>query len=108
MAALRLRGLSLIHILLLDDIHAFIRRYVVLTDDQLTAISLWVAHTYAIDAATQTPYLNVNSAVLQCGKSRLLEVLEMIAHDAHVWIRPSEAVVYRLSLIHISSRTATR
>jgi len=80
---------------LLDDIHAFIRRYVVLTDDQLTAISLWVAHTYAIDAATQTPYLNVNSAVLQCGKSRLLEVLEMIAHDAHVWIRPSEAVVYR-------------
>ena len=60
----------------LDDVTRYIRRYVVLSDPQVRACTLWVAHCHAFAAAEATPYLNITSAVKQCGKTRLLEVLE--------------------------------
>lgn len=63
----------------LDSLVAFIRRYVVLSDDALTAIVAWVAHTYVFDAAECTPYLAVSSATKRAGKTRLFEVLEQLA-----------------------------
>jgi hypothetical protein len=80
---------------LLEDIVAFLRRFVVLTDGQLLAIALWLLHTYAFDAADNTPYLNIHSVLMQCGKSRLLAILKLLAHNADTMITPSEAVVYR-------------
>jgi hypothetical protein len=80
---------------LLDNIRAFIARFVVLTPEQLDAIALWILHTYAFDAADTTPYLGIHSAVMQCGKSRLLAILKLLAHNADVMVTPSEAVVYR-------------
>ena len=59
----------------LDDVTRYIRRYVVLSDTQAVACTLWVAHCHAFAAAEATPYLNVTSAVKQSGKTRLLEVL---------------------------------
>ncbi|MDA2953622.1 MAG: topoisomerase, partial [Actinomycetota bacterium] len=61
---------------LLQTVKRYLRRYVVLSDPQATACTLWVAHAHAFAAAEATPYLNVTSAVKQCGKTRLLEVLE--------------------------------
>jgi hypothetical protein len=65
---------------LLDDIAAFVRRYVVLTPDQASATALWVVHSYAIDAADCTPYLHVTSPEKKSGKTRLLEVLDLLAN----------------------------
>lgn len=62
----------------LDDTEAFIRRYVVLNDDQATAVALWAGHTHAVSAADCTPYLHINSPTKRTGKTRLLEVLEAI------------------------------
>ena len=62
----------------LDAVRDFIARFVVATDHQLDAVVLWVAHTHAIDAAETTPYLAVRSAEKRSGKSRLLEVLELL------------------------------
>src|SRR5690349_18410045 len=45
----------------LHDVRAFLCRYVVLADDEGTAIALWVAHTHAIEAADCTPYLQITS-----------------------------------------------
>jgi Protein of unknown function (DUF3631) len=63
---------------MLDELEWFLRRYVVVTDAQATAITLWVVHAHALEATDTTPYLHVTSAESECGKSRLLEVLELV------------------------------
>lgn len=80
---------------ILHDLMVIIRRYVVLSEDQLVAIALWVAHTHAIAAAECTPYLQVTSATKRAGKTRLLEVLEPLV--ARPWLtgRTSAAVLVR-------------
>jgi hypothetical protein len=80
---------------LLGEIEAIVSRYVMISADALTAIVLWIAHTYALDAFDVTPYLNVTSPAKRCGKSRLLEVLEGLTRAAWLVIRPSEAVLFR-------------
>jgi hypothetical protein len=47
-------------------------------------VTVWIAHTHAISAATVTPYLNINSATKQAGKTRLLEVCELLV--AKPWL----------------------
>jgi hypothetical protein len=63
---------------ILDSAMSFIRRFVCLSEAQARAVALWVAHTHAFDAADCTPYLAVNSAEKQSGKTRLLEVLRLL------------------------------
>ena len=79
----------------LDDVARYIRRYVVLSDSQATACTLWVAHCHAFAAAEATPYLNVTSAVKQSGKTRLLEVLEPLVPSPWLTGRVSAAVLTR-------------
>jgi hypothetical protein len=80
---------------LLSDISWFLRRYVVLTDHQQHALALWVAHTYAIDAADCTPYILIESAEKRSGKTLLLEVLSLLV--ARPWFtgRVTTAVLVR-------------
>ncbi|ACZ62387.1 MULTISPECIES: DUF3631 domain-containing protein [Dehalococcoides] len=80
---------------LLDDISIFIRRYVVLSSDQLVAVTLWVVHTYLIDHADTTPYLNIHSAEKRSGKTRLLEVLEVLVASPWLTGRVTSAVLAR-------------
>lgn len=87
----RLRGRFL-----LRDIRQFIARYLVLTPAQLDVLALWVVHTHAIDAADFTPYLHVQSPVKRSGKSRLLEVLELLVARPSVTGRITAAALARL------------
>jgi hypothetical protein len=59
---------------ILDEIAAFIRRFVILSDFEILVISLWIPHTWALEAADTTPYLAITSAVMRSGKTRLLEI----------------------------------
>ena len=63
---------------LLETVMASIGRYVVLTDCQLYAVTLWVCHSHAFAAAETTPYMSIRSAEKRSGKSRLLEVIELL------------------------------
>lgn len=75
---------------------AFLRRYVVFrSEHQAIALALWVAHTHAADAADVTPYLAVTSPEKRSGKTRLLDVLELLVARAWRAVAPSEPVVYR-------------
>lgn len=80
---------------LVAEVAQFIRRYVVLTDAQLLVIALWVIHTYGIEHVWQTPYLAITSPDSECGKSRLMEVLEMTTARGWLVEMPSDAVLYR-------------
>ncbi len=80
----------------LDGIAALLTRYVAFANDaQVTAATLWVAMTHLFEMFETTPYLAVTSPEKRCGKTRLLDVLELVV--AHPWrvIQPSDAVVFR-------------
>lgn len=67
----------------LDQVRELIARYVVLPSDAaLDAVSLWVAHTWLVEELDSTPRLAVVAAEAWSGKSRLLEVLELLCRDA--------------------------
>jgi Protein of unknown function (DUF3631) len=79
----------------LDDVVDFVRRFVVLSDAQADAIGLWSAHTHAAQAAEATPYLLVTSAEKRSGKTRLLDVLELVVHEPLPTANISDAALFR-------------
>jgi hypothetical protein len=93
-------GLSGAHVVpdgaeLLRKLAAYVRRYVVLTDEQADLLALWVVHTYALDAADTTPYIEVASAEKRSGKTRLLEVLSTVVARSWFTGRVTSAVLVR-------------
>jgi Protein of unknown function (DUF3631) len=64
--------------------------------EDLDAVALWVLHTWAIEAAETTLYLWVSSPLPACGKSRLLEVLKLLAGNAEVLVIPTAPSIFRL------------
>ena len=80
---------------LLDDTRAFVRGYVVMSDDQAIAVALWEFHTHAFGAADYSPYLAITSPEMRSGKTTLLKLLELLCARPWRVITPSEAVVFR-------------
>jgi len=80
---------------LLEAFVGFVRRFVVLNDAQATAVALWIVHTHAFDAAATTPYLAVTSAEKRSGKTRLLEVLELLVRAPLPTANISDAALFR-------------
>src|SRR5262249_48941560 len=60
---------------LLDDLVAIVKKYVVLPDGAAEASALWVLHTYCIEALDTSPILAITSPQRRCGKTTLLTVL---------------------------------
>jgi hypothetical protein len=82
---------------LLDHIQALLVEYVVFRSEaQRTAATLWVAHTWVLDAFSVTPYLSIRSAERRSGKSRLLEVIVELVPRPEFTSRLSEAAMFRL------------
>ncbi len=63
---------------ILDAVEGFLRRYVVMPTSAFVIATIWIAHVYAFAAFEFTPYLAITSATKRSGKSRLLEVLEVL------------------------------
>jgi hypothetical protein len=79
----------------LHRVEGFIRRFVVLSDDQAAAVALWVVHTHGFDAAVATAYLWISSAEMESGKTRLLEVLRLLVANPWFTGRTSTAALTR-------------
>lgn len=72
------------------------RRFVVWgSEHEAVAVTLWSMHTHAIDAADCTPYLDIGSAVFESGKTRVLEVAELIVRRSWRISEPTEATLFR-------------
>jgi 5S rRNA maturation endonuclease (ribonuclease M5) len=80
---------------LLNQVAAYIRRFVSLSPSQTPVVTLWIAHTHAIDAADATPYLAITSAEKQSGKTRLLEVSELLVRNPWLTGKVTAAVLIR-------------
>jgi hypothetical protein len=64
---------------LLDLIAVEFEQYVVLPLHAMVALTLWVVHTYVIDAGDISPILAVTSPTKRCGKTTLLKLLAWLA-----------------------------
>jgi Protein of unknown function (DUF3631) len=80
--------------LILADVRAFVRRFVALDDVQADAVALWIAHTHLFAAFYCTPYLAITSPEKRSGKTRLLEVLELLVRVAIATANISDAALF--------------
>lgn len=81
---------------LLDDICTFIGRFCVFPDQHcLMAVSLWAACAHMIEYFHSTPRLAVVSPELGSGKTRVLEVLELLVPEPMLSLSASPAAVFR-------------
>jgi hypothetical protein len=80
---------------LLGEISALLRRFVVMSVAQALVVALWTIHTYLFEASDATGYLAVTSPEKRSGKTRLLEVLDLLV--ARPWFtgRTTAAVLPR-------------
>lgn len=63
---------------LLDETAAFLRKHVVLRDECVNSLTLWVGACHALDAFDLMPYLLLTSPVPECGKSTTLFAVECV------------------------------
>jgi len=81
---------------LLDEVHAFLCRYVIFPSGAAAvATTLWAAHTHLVGQFESTPRLALLSPEKQCGKSRTLELLELLCAGAETLSDASPAYLYR-------------
>jgi len=81
---------------MLEKCRAWIQRFVVLDDHEVTILAFWLLHTHAFDAAVVTPYLHVHSPEKGSGKTTLLHVLKALARSPRFSSGMSAAALARV------------
>ncbi|GLW34083.1 DUF3631 domain-containing protein [Actinoplanes regularis] len=83
--------------MVLDQVAAFIARYVAFPSEHaLTAVTLWAAHTHAVGSFYVTPRLVLDSAEPGSGKTRVLELLNLLVRHPEMTISASTAALFRM------------
>lgn len=81
---------------LLDNVQAFLSKFVAFPSKHaLHAVSLWVAHAHLVDAMESTPRLALLSPEPASGKTRTLEVLELLVPKPMHALNGSPAPIFR-------------
>jgi putative DNA primase/helicase len=80
---------------LLNELRAFVSRYVVLPPGAAEILALWVLHTYAYRLRRVTTYVAVVSPEKRCGKTTLLTVLSELANRALLASNVSPPSIFR-------------
>lgn len=81
---------------LLTDIEQFAGRFLALpTEHHLVVLSLWITHTWAVNAFYVTPRLVLSSPEPGSGKTRLLEIMQLLCRDAKLTLSTTTAALYR-------------
>lgn len=91
---------------LLREIQQAISRFMVLEEYQVTAVSLWILHTYFIKKPKEkqlfnfSPILYITSPEPECGKSTLFDILEGLVNNPFVSMGASDASIFRRIELH--------
>lgn len=80
----------------LKDAESFIRRFCAFPDeDSLVAVTLWAALSHAVEHFHTVPRLALLSPEPASGKTRVLEVLDLLVPDAMFCLSASPAAIFR-------------
>jgi hypothetical protein len=81
---------------MLADIEHFAGRFLALpTPHHLVVLCLWITHTWAVKAFYVTPRLVLSSPEPGSGKTRVLEVLQLLCSNAKLTLSATTAALYR-------------
>lgn len=81
---------------ILDDVYAFLRRFVAYpSDHEAIAHVLWVVHTHLMDAWESTPRLAFLSPEPGSGKTRALEITQLLVPKAVEAVNVTPAYLFR-------------
>jgi hypothetical protein len=80
---------------LLADLSDFFTRHVVLPPHGADIIAVWVVHTHCFECARHTPRLHIQSPEKGCGKTTVLDILEMVVCKPLPTANMTAAVVFR-------------
>jgi len=80
----------------LDLIRHILERHLSLTEHQLVAVTLWIAHTFVFTRFSVTPRLIFESPVRGCGKTTALNIIRALAFKTKKTDHVTAAVVFRL------------
>jgi hypothetical protein len=80
---------------LLDEIEEYLRRYMRMSDAEFSVVALYVIVTFGFELFEVLAYLRVMSATKRSGKSRLLDILEMLVRAPLPSGGMSEASLFR-------------
>jgi hypothetical protein len=80
----------------LKRLQEYLARFLIVDDDQMTAITLWIALTYVWEAGDTVPYLIVTSAEKRSGKTRVIECVQSVCNQPVVVTGLTEAVLFRI------------
>lgn len=90
-------GRSVVNAGVLDEVAAFVGRYVVFPSEHcLPVVTLWAAHTWAADTFYVTPRLVLDSPEPGSGKSRVLELLNLFCRHPELILSPTTAAIFRM------------
>jgi len=81
---------------LVRDLENFFTRYVILPEHTALTVTLWALMTHTFDSFDAVPYLVITSPAPRCGKTRLLECLELVASEPRRASNVSEAALFRM------------
>lgn len=81
---------------LIAHLESLVNRFVILPPDAGLLVAVWIVGTYLYQAFEYFPYLVLRSPEKRCGKSRLLDVVSLLAFNAHPpTASPTEAQIFR-------------
>jgi hypothetical protein len=80
----------------LDLIYHILARHLGLTEHQLVAVTLWIAHTFVFERFSVTPRLAALSPVRGCGKTTLLNTVKALSKRTRKVDHITAAVLFRL------------
>lgn len=81
---------------LVRDLEVLFNRYIVLPPKASLPLALWTMATYMFESFDAFPYLAISSPAPQCGKTRLLEIAELVVHCPRRASNISEAALFRV------------
>ena len=85
-----------LHADVVESAEKFIRRFCVLPDAAYLPLALWTVATYIPHAFGAFPYIALLSPVKGCGKTRVLEILELLCANPQRITSASPAAIYRM------------
>lgn len=81
---------------ILGDVAEWLQRYLSVPSEHcITVLALWAAHTHAAEAFYVTPRLIIDSAEPESGKTRVLELLNLITRAPIFTMNTTIAALYR-------------
>jgi hypothetical protein len=86
---------------LLDDVAAFIERFVALPSEHaLVASTLWAAHAHGLDCFESTPRIGYLAPERECGKTRALEIITLLVPNPMHAVNATPPALFRAVVDH--------